>query len=136
MNEIRMVVHGDAVAEESLWDWLRQEPALRGRVRQDTPPPQAGTMGSLGELVVESAVTGAIGALTGLLAQSISLWLGQRHAQGNAHTTVTVTTADGRSVTVTSTQAADAERLLRLALEGRSAPDGPPPAAASDTQGR
>ncbi|MEV5982117.1 hypothetical protein [Streptomyces sp. NPDC052114] len=48
-----------------MWDWLRQEPAPRGRVRRDMPPPQAGTMGVLSELVVESAVTGTIGALTG-----------------------------------------------------------------------
>ncbi|KUN25113.1 hypothetical protein AQJ23_17255 [Streptomyces antibioticus] len=136
MKEIRIKVHGDAAAEESLLDWLRQEPGLRGRVRHDTPPPQAGTMGSLGELVVESLVTGTIGTLMGLMAQSLSLWLGQRRSQGNAHTTVTVTTGDGRSVTVTSAQAGEAEQLLRLALEGRSAPDGPPPTAASDVQGR
>lgn len=136
VNEIRIVVHGDAAAEESLLDWLRQERALRGRVRQDTPSPQAGTMGSLGELVVENVVTGTIGALTGLMAQSLSLWLGQRRARGSAHTTVTVTIGDGRSVTVTSAQAAEAEQLLRLTLEGWSAPDGPPPAAASDAQGR
>ena len=136
VNKIRIVVHGDAAAEDSLLDWLRQEPALRGRVRYDTSSPQVGTMGSLGELVVESVVTGTIGALASLIGQSLSLWLGQRHAQGNAHTTVTVTTGDGRSVTVTSTQAAEAEQLLRLALEGRSASDGPSPAAASDAQGR
>jgi hypothetical protein len=107
VNEIRIGVQGDAAAEESLRDWLRQEPALRGRVRHDTPPPQVGTMGSLGELVIESMVTGTIGTLTGLMAQSLSLWLGQRRALGNANTTVTVTTGDGRSVTVTSTQAAE-----------------------------
>lgn len=135
VNEIRIVVRGDTAAGESLLEWLRQEPALRGRVRHDAPSPQAGTMGSLGELVVESLVTGTIGALTGLMAQSLSLWLGQRRAQGNAHTTVTVTTGDGRSVTVTSAQAGEAEQLLRMAL-GRSAPDGPPSAAATDAQGR
>ncbi|WP_425264118.1 effector-associated constant component EACC1, partial [Streptomyces silaceus] len=51
-----------------------------------------------------------------------SLWLGRRQAQGNAQTTVTVTTGDGRSVTVTSAQAGEAERLLRLALEARRHP--------------
>jgi hypothetical protein len=136
VHEIRIAVRGDAAAEESLLDWLRQEPALRGRVRHDTPPARVGTMGSLGELVVESAVTGTIGTLAGLLGQSLSLWLNQRRAQGNSPTTVSLTTGDGRSVTVTSAHAAEAERLLRLALQERPAPEGVPPGAAGDGQGR
>ncbi|MFJ3081679.1 hypothetical protein ACIPJG_18235 [Streptomyces halstedii] len=136
MNEVRITVNGDTAAEESLLDWLRKEPTLRGRVFRVTSPPQPGTLGSLSELVVESVVTGTIGTLTGLLGQLLSTWLGQRHSQGIAHTSVTLTTEDGRNVTVMSSQAAEAERLLRVALSGQSAPDGLPPAAAGDSQGR
>ncbi|MGW3150471.1 effector-associated constant component EACC1 [Streptomyces sp. NPDC001177] len=136
MNEVRVTVNGDTAAEESLLDWLRKEPTLRGRVFRVTPPPQPGTMGSLSELVVESVVTGTIGTLTGLLGQLLSTWLGQRHSQGIVHTSVTLTTGDGRNVTVTSSQAAQVERLLRVALAGQSAPDVVPPAAAGDAQGR
>lgn len=136
MNGIRIAVDGDDAAEESLWDWLRQEPGLRGRVHHMSRSPQAGAMGSLRELVVEGVVTGTIGTLAGLLGQSLSLWLGQRHSRGNAQTTVTVTTGDGRSVTVTSGQAAEAEQLLRLALDGPSVSDAGPPTATGDAQGR
>ncbi|WP_439959634.1 effector-associated constant component EACC1, partial [Streptomyces luteocolor] len=101
---------------------MRQQPAPRGRVRREMPAPRAGAMGALSGLVVESAVTGTTGALTGLMARCVlpvaRPAAGTRQCPDDGH----VTTGDGRSVTVTSAQAGEAERLLRLALEARRHP--------------
>ncbi|MEU0047284.1 effector-associated constant component EACC1 [Streptomyces werraensis] len=113
---VRIAVTGNDTAGESLLEWLRQEPGLRGRVRHIALPPQPGTMGSLSELVVEGVVTGTIGTLAGLLGQSLSVWLSQRLVSGDHHTAVEITTAEGRSVRVTAQGAAEAEQLIRLAL--------------------
>jgi hypothetical protein len=136
MVEVRVAVDGDSAAGESLWDWLRQEPSLRGRVRHVSLPPQPGTMGSVSELVVEGVVTGTISTFAGLLGQSLSVWLSQRLSRGAAHTAVEITTADGRSVTVTTERVAEVEQLVRLALEGSTAPSATPSASAGDVQGR
>jgi len=123
--DVRIAVDGDQAAMQSLWDWLRQEPTLRGRVRYSTPAALPGRMGSVGELVVEGLVSGVISAVTGALGQALTLWLTQRRTTNRPPTTVTVTTTDGREVTITTAEAEESERLLRLALEGRPEPPAP-----------
>ncbi|MER7350375.1 hypothetical protein ABT390_33765 [Streptomyces aurantiacus] len=127
---MRITVAGDDTAGESLLDWLRQEPGLRGRIRHMSQPAQPGAMGSISELVVEGVVTGTIGSLAGLLGQSLSVWLNQRLACGDRNTAVEITTADGRSIKVTAVESAEAERLVRLALA-----HGEPEAASSTSTG-
>lgn len=86
---------------ESLWDWLRQEPDLRGRLRAVTPTAPDGTMGSGVQLVVVASAP-ALEALS----RSLPVWLDQRKAG------VTVTAPDGRSVALTSENAAEILRDL------------------------
>lgn len=127
MVEVRIAVDGTDADGEALWDWLRQEPELRGRIRRRSLPPPPGAMGSLTELVVEGIVTGTIGTLAGLLGQSLSIWLTRpRHRSGTC-TTITVTATNGQSVSLTTENAADAERLLRTALNATGVPPATPP---------
>lgn len=88
-------------------------------------------MGSLTELVVEGMVTGTIGTLAGLLGQSLSIWLTRPRAHSGTPTTIVVTATNGQSVSLTTENAADAERLLRTALNAT----GLPPATPTDGQG-
>jgi hypothetical protein len=136
LGAVRIVVAGDdGTAADSLGEWLSGEHGLRGRVRRTAPAPRPGEMGSLGELVVEGAVTGAIGTVAGLLGQSLSVWLTERRARSAPAVTVTLTTADGRTAAVTAADPAEAERLVRE-LVGETGTDpaapgtGTPPAPA------
>ncbi|MPY64971.1 effector-associated constant component EACC1 [Streptomyces spongiae] len=114
MGDIRIEVEGDVAAETSLWDWLRREPGLRGRVRQRPVSAHPGSMGSLSELVVEGVVTGTIGTVAGLLGQALSTWMGQRAARRDAPTTITVTAPNGHSVALVSSPTADAAQVTEL----------------------
>ncbi|WP_144126642.1 effector-associated constant component EACC1 [Catellatospora sichuanensis] len=107
--EIRLAVDGRDGDLQSLWEWLRSEHQLRGKVREERIPASAGTMGSTAELIVLLASTNAATAL----AQSVAVWLIQRRS----HVTVTVKLPDGRSVAVKASRAADAEKLVRTVLE-------------------
>jgi len=134
--EVRIAVDGPDADVESLWDWLRHEPELRGRIRRRSLPPPPGAMGSLTELVVESMVTGTIGALAGLLGQSLSIWLTRPRARSGSRTTITVTATNGQSVSLTTENAVDAERLLQTALNTAGSPPAPThPAPPADGQG-
>jgi Effector Associated Constant Component 1 len=126
--EVRIAVDGTDADGESLWDWLRQEPKLRGRIHRRSLPPPPGAMGSLTELVVEGIVTGTIGTLAGLLGQSLSIWLTRPRAHSGTHTTIMVTATNGQSVSLTTENAADAERLLQTALNAIDVPPTTPPA--------
>jgi Effector Associated Constant Component 1 len=132
---VRITVAGDDTAGESLLDWLRQEPGLRGRVRHMSQLAQQGAMGSISELVVEGVVTGTIGSLAGLLGQSLSVWLNQRLACGDRNAAVEITTADGRSIKVTAVGSAEAERLVRLAFASHGEPDAASSTSPGDSQG-
>lgn len=117
MIDVRITIDGTGADGESLWDWLRQEPELRGRIRRCSLPPPPGAMGSLTELVVEGIVTGTIGTLAGLLGQSLSIWLTRPRTHSGSRTTITVTATNGQSVSLTTENAVDAERLIQTALD-------------------
>ncbi|KJK33264.1 hypothetical protein UK23_46840 [Lentzea aerocolonigenes] len=89
---VTITVDGHRTGLESLWDWLRHEPELRGRLRAVTPAAPDGAMGSGVELVVVASAP----ALD-VLARSIPVWLAQRESGA----TVTIKAPDGRSVTAT-----------------------------------
>jgi hypothetical protein len=120
--DVQIAVEGTEADQASLWDWLRQEPELRGRIRRRSLPPPQGAMGSFTELVVEGIVTGTISTLGGLLGQSLSIWLTRPQAHSGIPTTITVTATNGQRVSLTTKNAADAERLLRAALGATGLP--------------
>ena len=62
----------------SLRQWLNSEPTLRGRVDFVQLPPSPGKLGSVADTLMVALASG--GALT-VLAQSVSVWLQQRHSE-------------------------------------------------------
>jgi hypothetical protein len=125
--QARLSVGGPPSAALALWDWLRSERELRGRVSLEMAPPSPGAMGVLSELVVTSmsARTAAV------LASSIQVWLTQRPDE----ITLSVTGPDGRQLTIEAQQvaAAEAEQLLRNIFGVPEAPSADPAAAAPST---
>lgn len=111
MAEARITVDGHDRDAESLWDWLRDEPELRGRLRTRSAPTPDETMGVPIELVVVLAA--ATPAVAAALARSVSIWLVQRRSD----LTIKVTGPDGRQISVSSRRVADPEQLLRAVLE-------------------
>jgi hypothetical protein len=95
----------------SLYQWLRGEDLLRGRIQLLDSPVRAGEMGAGPDAIV--AAVGSGGALT-VLARAIPAWLGQRR---RSDVKVEVVIPGGRRVVVQA-PARDAERLLRIALGG------------------
>ncbi len=105
--KISLDVDGDA---ESLWDWLRQEPGLRGRTRTSHGAPRPGAMGG----TLEMAVVAVVGGTATALVRALTTWLVQRRSD----VTITVTTTpEGRTVSVSAQRTADPEKVLRSVLE-------------------
>lgn len=112
-TEARIAIDGhDAAAEvESLWDWLRYEPELRGRLRVGRASAPEGAMGCPVELVLcISAV--CVPALT----RALTTWLVQRHSD----VVIKVTGQDGQEVSVSAQRVVEPEKLLRQVLERRA----------------
>lgn len=108
--QLRIAVEGSDTDAEALGDWLGHEPALRGRLTSAAAPAAPGTMGAASEFVLQLAATAAgAGAVWAALAQSMSTWLSNR----GSDVSVTLTTPDGRQVTVDAKRVRDAEELLR-----------------------
>ncbi|MFF1275064.1 hypothetical protein ACFVZC_16855 [Streptomyces marokkonensis] len=83
-------------AGDGLYEWLRQDPRLRGLVRRETPvSPPAGAMGAWSELVT---LLLAPGGPTAAVGAAVVVWLQNR--RGNQ--TVTVNLPDGTQVVVAS----------------------------------
>ncbi|SCK40882.1 hypothetical protein YUYDRAFT_05039 [Streptomyces sp. ScaeMP-e48] len=115
MAELRLSVEGSAQDSEELWDWLRREPSLRGRISRVDSEVQDSTMGTLMEVAVEASVAGGVSAVAGYVGQSLSVWFSQRRNRS----AVTVTLDGRRQVTVEGLAGDDAERILRsLVQEG------------------
>jgi hypothetical protein len=112
--EARIEVGGSEADMASLWDWLRHEPRLRGRLTATSAPAPEEAMGAPVELVV--ALTSA-GGLAAVLARTLSSWLVERERQRRSDVTVKVTGPDGRVVQVSARRVPDSEQLLRSVLE-------------------
>jgi Effector Associated Constant Component 1 len=131
--EAKITVRGTDADVESLADWLRHEPSLRGRVTMGTSLLQDGEMGAATELLVALA-SGAGGAAIGTFAggaisataKSLSNWLCERGHRRRCDVTVEVTRPDGSQVSVTVRQAVGSESLLRTVLEAATADLAPP----------
>lgn len=113
--ESRIAVAGSDADTASLWDWLRQEPELRGRVQMGGAAAVEGTMGVPVELLVELTATGAAAAL----ARTLTVWLRQRRSD----VTIKVRGKDGRTVSVDAHRVPDPEALLRSVLDATESPE-------------
>ena len=119
MADLHITVDGRDSDVESLRDWLRNEPGLRGQLREGGAPGPAGAMGASTELIVGIVSSGAATALV----TSLQVWLTQRRAD----VTLKVTGPQGRAVSLDAKRVSDAERLLNTALGwAEGAPPGPP----------
>jgi hypothetical protein len=117
--ELHLTVDGRDGDVESLQDWLRNEPELRGHLRQGETPGPAGAMGASTELIVGIISSGAATALV----TSLQVWLTQRRAD----VTVNVAGPHGRKVTLDAKRVPDAERLVNTALGwAEGGPPAPP----------
>jgi hypothetical protein len=117
MSQVRISVTGGPESETgSLWDWLRNEPELRGRLSQDstTAPDE---MGGLTEIVVS-----LIGAPSlAVLARSLQVWLTQQRSD----VSVELTDPHGRTVKLSAKRVEDGEHLVErvIQLAGQDAQD-------------
>jgi len=121
--DLRLTLNGDVQDNDSLWDWLREEPDLRGRVHQASQA-VPGHMGAMTEIIVTAATSGTIAAL----ARSLSIWIAQRRSD----VSVTITSSDGKTVSVDASRVTAADELIRTVLDKAAesnAPvlDGPAP---------
>lgn len=109
MAEVRIAADEQDI--DTLWDWLRHEPQLQGRISMGTVPAPDGAMGVPVELVV-ALVTSA-----SFLAGALSRWLVERERQRRCDVTIKVTGPDGRQVSVSARRVPNSEQVLRAALE-------------------
>lgn len=117
MADLRITVDGRDSDAESLRDWLRSEPQLRGHLRQGETQALAGAMGSFTELIVGVISSGA----ATVLARSLQVWLAQRRADVKLN----IAGPQGRQIVLDAKRIPDAEHLLNTALgwaEGAPAP--------------
>jgi len=119
--DLRITVGGRDSDVESLSDWLRREPELRGHLRQGETPGPAGAMGASTELIVGVISSGA--ATT--LARSLQVWLTQRRADVKLN----VTGPEGQQIVLDAKRVPDAEHLLNTALGWAEGTPPVPPAA-------
>lgn len=108
MADLCITVTGRDNDAESLQDWLRNEPQLRGHLRQGGTSARPGTMGSPTELIVGVISSGAVT----VLARSLQVWLTQRRADVKLN----VAGPQGRHIVLDAKRVPDAEDLLNTAL--------------------
>jgi len=108
--QARLHIEAPATEAVALWDWLRNESDLRGRVARAPQPSSPGSMGTAADLVVTLATS----STAAVLARSIQVWLTQRHRD----ITLTVTGPDGRTVSLDArrVQPGEVEPLIRVGL--------------------
>lgn len=109
--DISVVVEsGDRQSAPTLYEWLRREDELRGRVGLERSPSRPGEMGDIANIIT---VAVGSGGLVSVFIGSLSTWLTHRRQE----TTVKVTFSDGRSIEVSSRGSADPDSLLRSVLD-------------------
>lgn len=113
---------------DELYDWLRQDPELRGRVRREPPASApAWALGGWSELL---SLLPAPGGRTAAVGAAVVVWLQNRRS----NVTVTINQPDGTQVVVSS------EKVRPMSAEATSDPaqrvaealQGPSAQAASD----
>ncbi|TQE36862.1 hypothetical protein Sipo8835_09340 [Streptomyces ipomoeae] len=113
---VQIGVAGDDEALEDLWEWLGAERDLRGRMRWESPPVPAGTMGSGMEIAVQLSELGI--SFAGALVSALSTWVSYRATQTAAPTrNVTLTLPDGRQFEIRHEDPAELARLTAALSE-------------------
>ncbi|MFJ1767990.1 hypothetical protein ACIOD2_47275 [Amycolatopsis sp. NPDC088138] len=113
MSEVLLSIDGDDPVDglESLADWLRAEPELRGRITRVPAAPKPGELGGAEDILI--AAVGGGGALSVLFA-SLKGFLAQPR---RSDIRIIVKGPRGRQVDLDAKNVPDAEALVRLVLE-------------------
>jgi hypothetical protein len=119
--DLHITVDGRDSDLESLQDWLRNEPELRGHLRQGEIPGPVGAMGASTELIIGVVSSGAATTLV----RSLQVWLAQRRADVK----LKVTGPQGRQIVLDAKRVPDAEHLLNTALGWAEGARPTPPAS-------
>jgi Effector Associated Constant Component 1 len=106
MDELRVEVPPEELA--SLASWLTDNESLRGRVRPQQRPPEAGRLGAVVDVLTVALGSGGVGVA---LVQSLCTWLRTRRPE----VTITLQGADGQSLRIDLQRAHDPEALIRAA---------------------
>lgn len=101
---------GDPEVLHALHQWLRNEPELRGRVRQVDRQPAPGEMGALADVLM---VALGSGGAVGVVASSLKVFFAQPR---RSDVQITIETSDGRKVSVNAQRAANPEEIVREVL--------------------
>jgi len=104
---------GADAARESMWDVLRTDADLRGRVRAEPIGSGPDSMGVSIELVITVSTSGVISAVVG----GVTTWLRHRREPRWADVNVKITNDSGRTVIVSAQHVADPDSLVRTLLE-------------------
>ncbi|MFE4552445.1 hypothetical protein [Streptomyces sp. NPDC056785] len=105
---LQITMADDPDALQSLYDWLRLEDELRGRLRLTSS--SAGTGGEMGGLLDVITIAMGSGGAGAVLSGSLSTWLANRHSDVK----LTVKGADDRTVEVEARlRQKDVPRLIR-----------------------
>ncbi|WP_416983895.1 effector-associated constant component EACC1 [Streptomyces sp. T028] len=122
-QQLRIRTDHGADELRSLFDWLRHEDALRGRVRPEHAPIAQGEMGGALDALVVAIGPGGAGAVVGALIGALATWFPNRRSDVR----ITVTNDSGRTVEVDGKRV-DVPVLLevveRLLEDGRTGGDG------------
>lgn len=111
--EMRITVAGGGTGDlGSLYEWLRNEDGLRGRVQLVREPFGEQEMGAAQDAI--AVALGSGGALT-VLASALPVWMRQR--RGSQVKVEVTDAARGLRLVVEANKADDAERVLRQALD-------------------
>lgn len=102
---------------ESLYEWLRQEEALRGKVQKAPKSLNQHEMGALSDVLI---VAVGAGGMLSVVANSLSTWLQNRGT--NIRICITSPQSE-KTVTIEAGNVKDTEALLRMAM-GETSEDG------------
>lgn len=103
--------NNDPEVLRSLYQWLRNEPELRGRVQQLDRQPAPGEMGALADVLM---VALGSGGAVGVVASSLKVFFAQPR---RSDLKITIETSDGRKVSVDAKRAANPEVIVREVLD-------------------
>lgn len=144
MTAVRIALVGeDKDAAPSLWGWLRDQRELRGRVRHEPGSGGPDHMGSFGEVVVETLVSGASGAVATVLGTCLSSWIEQRRRRAAPAVVVEIRGDQGVPIAISTEDGPEAARLTRMIVHvvqsassasSASAAPGPPSPSAAATE--
>jgi hypothetical protein len=109
MADLHISVNGQDAVDDSLWDWLRGEPELRGYLRRGEKDAPTGAMGASTELIVAVTSSGAVAAL----ARSLQVWFTQLRSDVD----ISIRGKGGQEVTVKAKHVQDLKDFTATVFE-------------------